>query len=1302
MSSFKKTSRQNMKLTALFICIVLLMTSMFSPVYAGNATGKLSAEVVEIEGKYYLSVNYVSNNNSIKAGVFEVLSPDGKEVLLISPVVQFDFKSAHYMFELNEDIPAGAVIKMTEDKAKNYAQAAGEFPEGFIAPGPVYETLDLAAGLGEGNAGNIRVVEFDMIPGEAGEIFGIADPGDTAANPPITVMLSDDRFIAKNGDVFGAVNDIIYDNNQTYHFKVMINLPAGTYDIWVTEQFNDEADYSVPGGSPVLLAKDYRFSAGATLVEIGGIYSNGGYFTNARIIPDAFTAAPMGPEAYHDIESDNTARAMTFKYDIMYPIDTPDTLVGLHDSSVVPMAGDWTRSRYNVRAASGIFDARDSGGWATIANPRLATRADTVFHVKINFYRQDDGSGWFYDVWVAPEDQSPVKIAENFSRLADGYAYNNLNKLIVPYTSSTSSVTNALMLYTDQLSEAIEAVNAAQNTTEMASALTSNSLGLPLDIYSRLSGANKESVHLGMLDMSFTDDLEIRLAFDRLVRDVTPPPAAPQNVVATVNTSNNVLITWDLTDAIGGVRYYEVARCDGNVFSPSGCVIIARVGGAESSASDSGLDEFSEYSYAVRAVGNIYALMSDWSVPSAIITGATPVMIFDNDLVATAMAEPYDRGFTRRATSATSLWFINQSMISIGAPQYAIAEWADSNAIRAGQALRYLASVCAAYPQYEVGGKTVEDRVLEHIRFIIRGGNEWGCSGQGQGAKDYTNHVLALTIIKVQAPATFAKLTAAEQAKVDLLMEATLIGAHYATADANYTTQGGGVGQLVKAPWFTQDFDCTTGVDQTFNYHREWSIGHRAGILTAISAYYYFGGSLNGGADKCNEILAGFDYNVFMQRLLDAGFSNIYTVFGNAGNETEGSEYPAKIASNLQVRTRSSSKSDAGEYTYFGYTMDQIGKWITEYIETGLGGGPIRPYGGDNAKPDLTPNVQLGTNANNSIMRPFGYPGYIDDVNDNLLNFPNLGAPGMQMLFDTSDAGYDANPNDYGPDAEARGARSSLGYASGSIANIQMGFFFIQAFDGVSEDGLTIAGIPINEYADYLAQGIAGLDDFFYKASVGYHDYHKGFYRGLTTRSVTLNDRYQDDIWKNATDNKTEMLNEIKTAGSAAEVRGYIENPLFGLILFQYNALSDAGKTNVANAVYNAAATIASKKDLQQIIADAVAAQAVGEFNDIIAKPGVTADEVLDMLSVELRDAAGGGYTPGGEPLYNALGIFVYGFTDFYTYKSEQGQALRLSVSQYLIDNAPANGFNDRRAIRDAIVDGLNYVSAGADPGGTP
>ena len=678
---------------------------------------------------------------------------------------------------------------------------------------------------------------------------------------------------------------------------------------------------------------------------------------------------------------------------------------------------------------------------------------------------------------------------------------------------------------------------------------------------------------------------------------------------------------------------------------------------------------------------------------SAVTTGAEPVISFDKDLVATAMGVSHEAGFTRRPTSATNLWFINQSMISQGAPQFAIGEWADGNAIATGTAFRYLASVCAVYPDYTVQGKTVEDRVLEHIRFIIAGGNEWGCSGQGQGAKNYTNHVLGLTIVKIQAPATFAKLTVEERAKVNLLMEATLIGAHYVSADANFSAVSGGVGQRPKAPWFTHGFDCTTGVDQTFNYHRNWSIGHRAGILTTISSYYYFGGALNGGSKNCNDILARFDYDVFMQRLLDAGFTNIHTVFGHAGNETEGSPHPFKIPGNLQVRTRSSSKSNAGEYMYFGNTMDQIGEWIADYIKVGSGGGFVRPYGGDDAKPDLAPLVVKGTNNKNSIMRPFGYPGFIDDTADNLLNFPNLGAPGMQMLFNTSDSGYDTSPSDFGPDTNARGVRSSLGYAAGSISNIQMGFFFIQAFDGPNAEGTHIAGIPVNEYADLLVQTITGLDDFFYKAEVGHHDFHKGYYRGLSFRgTVSIADRYQEDIWKNVTDNKVDKINTLKTAASVTKVRAIIEDPLFGLIIFQYNGLSEIGKNNVARALLQAAESFITKKNIQNAIANAVAIEAVREFNELIVKPGVKAEEVLRKLSVELRDTPAGGYTPSSEARYNALGIFVYGFTDFYAYKSKEGQEIRLRVSKYLIDNAPKGGYADRRAIRDAIVKGLTVI----------
>jgi len=112
----------------------------------------LTARVVETDdGSYHLVVICESGNSSIKAGFFEILTPDGRTVLLTSPKVTFNDEKGIYSFMLRQDIPAGAVLRFTVDKDREPA-ITGKFDEGFDYDNTSINTLSYDLNGGEGIA----------------------------------------------------------------------------------------------------------------------------------------------------------------------------------------------------------------------------------------------------------------------------------------------------------------------------------------------------------------------------------------------------------------------------------------------------------------------------------------------------------------------------------------------------------------------------------------------------------------------------------------------------------------------------------------------------------------------------------------------------------------------------------------------------------------------------------------------------------------------------------------------------------------------------------------------------------------------------------------------------------------------------------------------------------------------------------------------------------------------------------------------------------------------------------------------
>ena len=62
-------------------------------------------------------------------------------------------------------------------------------------------------------------------------------------------MYTNGRFDVRNGSGYDADVDVLYTANSTYHVRMVTDLDAGTYDVWVTP----------PGGTETQIANDYNF-----------------------------------------------------------------------------------------------------------------------------------------------------------------------------------------------------------------------------------------------------------------------------------------------------------------------------------------------------------------------------------------------------------------------------------------------------------------------------------------------------------------------------------------------------------------------------------------------------------------------------------------------------------------------------------------------------------------------------------------------------------------------------------------------------------------------------------------------------------------------------------------------------------------------------------------------------------------------------------------------------------------------------------------------------------------------------------
>lgn len=416
---------------------------------------------------------------------------------------------------------------------------------------------------------------------------------------------------------------------------------------------------------------------------------------------------------------------------------------------------------------------------------------------------------------------------------------------------------------------------------------------------------------------------------------------------------------------------------------------------------------------------------------------------------------------------------------------------------QSANAMKYLTILAGYDPDYlgPDGQTTAAERALMHFRALLEGGTEPGYGGVGLNAQGYLPVLQAFLYAKQHVPAIWNELTAAEKSKIDLMMEATLISTHFSYSDTN---------------------DNRLSLDGATDFKKTWNPNHRAGLLGAPLVYYYF----DQNAALLNAMLKNFDYDDFMQRLDDADFTNMKTVFTNTPR---------------QQLIDSTVNDGLDGFTYEGHPLDEPGQWVKSYSDFMFNAGPVRPYGGDShSRPSVSADF------------PYGYWGYLNDGYD---EFPNLGAEGMANELDSSDAG---------------GARSSLHYVQMGWTPLLEGYFALLTNEAFSPDG-SIGGLSAQAYHESMLKMNVGTIDYLYKNAHGYNSYDNGKKSGLEhfeTLEVALN----ADLWHQVINNPVEMLDDgVNAALTASEMRSALEQDRLGLVLFAYNALPAADKDEVAS-----------------------------------------------------------------------------------------------------------------------------------------
>ena len=389
----------------------------------------------------------------------------------------------------------------------------------------------------------------------------------------------------------------------------------------------------------------------------------------------------------------------------------------------------------------------------------------------------------------------------------------------------------------------------------------------------------------------------------------------------------------------------------------------------------------------------------------------------------------------------------------------------------AAKAIYFMALVAHRDPTATASdGTLVRDRLLSQFRSLITGGREPNANGSLSGwTHGSIAHAFALAR---HTPLVWTQLTDEERSRIEWLMRAMAIAAHFN---------------------FDDDNDYRTGVAYEGNFHKQANPNYREAYMgVLIAARLFF------GAEELNTIFLSFDYAVYHAQFTEFGFSNVLARWDNATNGgLAGGEF------GLRSVLENGGKARAGDvalgegrgvrnrFTYQGVGLEDpfaLFKKLADYM-----------YGPDDTEP--------------------GTPWSKDDTVTN-----ELWSQGKRVAWTHADA--------ISPFTGERGMALEFRAHQGSSPNLRPRSSLKYVADGWNNSITTRAtlqalgfwagsGERIHQRDEIEGRMHVGSEDFLFKAGAGYHAVHGGATLPMLSLSsdggATLNAHgfdYNREIWQ--------------------------------------------------------------------------------------------------------------------------------------------------------------------------------------------
>lgn len=348
-------------------------------------------------------------------------------------------------------------------------------------------------------------------------------------------------------------------------------------------------------------------------------------------------------------------------------------------------------------------------------------------------------------------------------------------------------------------------------------------------------------------------------------------------------------------------------------------------------------------------------------------------------------------------------------------------------------------------------GTLCKDIVLKHIRYIISGGNEpFACVGP------YWSHAIfasGMLLVK-NTPVIYNELTDLEKEKMDWLMRALAIAGNWGYNDLN---------------------DYSTGFDLLGNFGKGWNPNYRNTYLSVvITSSMYF------GADELNKIYTSFDYDTYIKKYTELGFTNILATWTTAGKELMENGGECTLLGGIggsYMEAGQSGGSGVGvkiPFTYNGITLDNIHGLFTSLVEYTYAFKVASEYG--------TPGTYDHTYILSGKKSPFE------------------GQMGMMREFAAGDGGAKSGG--------VSSIRSRCGYGYDSFKILNTVYANMKLFGGWDSSTKRMRELDNRIYV--------GTEDLLFKLHEGYYGYSSGGGSNeYEYQNYNSGFKYAKDLWKN-------------------------------------------------------------------------------------------------------------------------------------------------------------------------------------------